>query len=109
MDADHKLMKDMARAPSYKRQINLFGEPCLAKHQTVLLSVTLPRSGPIVEMLELHAQHRGLQSIEPAIDAKKLVKVPALFAMNSQHLQAPEMLQVTGHNHAAVAGAAQVL
>src|SRR5690606_9260801 len=71
--------------------------------------VPLALLGPSVEIPELNAQDRGLQSVEPEIAADHGVVVLRLAAVNAQHPQLLGELGVVGDAHPPVAERAEVL
>src|SRR5207237_9819961 len=71
--------------------------------------VPLAASGPVVEALELHAEHRRLQLIEPEIPADERVVVLWLPAVHAQHLYALGERRILGDAHAGIAEADEVL
>ena len=67
------------------------------------------RLGPLLEMAQLHAQHRALDALEPVVVALELVVVALLRAPVAQHADLPRVVGVVGDDHAAFAVGAEVL
>src|SRR5437016_11029549 len=98
--ADHVLVVDMAHAERGVRGPDGTLELCTPEGLVVERGVPLAASGPVVETLELHAEHRRLQLIEPEIPADERVVVLWLPAVHAQHLDAIGERRIVGDAHA---------
>src|SRR5437879_12001948 len=107
--ADHVLVVDMAHAERGVRGPDGTLELCTPEGLVVERGVPLAASGPVVEALELHAEHRRLQLIEPEIPADERVVVLWLPAVHAQHLAALGERRILGDAHAGIAEGAEVL
>jgi len=101
-------MKDVAGITSHEWCFDMLAQAGIVEHQFILLSLALAPGRPFIKMRQLHPQHGGLQSIEPAVKADDFVMVFLLFAVHAQHAQPLSMIRIVGDQHSAVAGAAQV-
>ena len=91
------------------RRDELGAETAAVELRFVARGVLRAGRGPAVEMRQLHAQHGGLQRVEPAVDADEVMVVPRLLPVVAQHPQLRGQLAVVGRDHAAVAEAAEIL
>ena len=71
--------------------------------------VALAAGGPVIQPLELHAQHHRLQLIEPEVPADERVVVLGFPAMHPQDRHALRERRVVRDAHAGIAEGAQVL
>ena len=71
--------------------------------------VAAARRVPVVEVAQLHAQHRGLQRVEARVHAEFLVHVATARAVHAQAAQALGEFGVVGAQEAPFAGATEVL
>ena len=67
--ADDVLVPHMAPARHRVGSPSTRSSRAAAKQFVIALGVRLPRGGPVVEVRQLDVQHRGLQRVEPAVDA----------------------------------------
>lgn len=73
------------------------------------ISVFLPQCRPTIQVGQLDAQHRRLQSIEPKVPADDAMVVLRLAALYSQHLQPFGKFLIVRDDHAAIAQTTEIL
>src|SRR5215469_8385411 len=81
----------------------------LGEKVPVALRAILPSLLPIIQVPQLHAQHRGLQRMQAAVCPDNLVKISFLAAMHAQHLQALGSARIVCGNQPPVARPSQIL
>ena len=108
--ADRVLVEDVAAPRSANGEFDVLtaDEPGVAEQAVVDGGVADAGGGPGIEMRELHAQDRGLQRVEAAVPADRLVLVAFALAVDAQYFQARSDVAVVGRYRAAVAECAEI-
>src|SRR4051812_23602633 len=83
-------------------------QPALRELGSIAFGMPLPRHGPIIQMRQLHAQHRRLYRIQSAVETHEVVIVAWLLPVVSQHLQLRRKLAIIRRDESPIAKAAQV-
>ena len=108
--ADHVLIVDVAHALGGTRRLDRLARDRPARKARVVEGgVALPARAPVIQMLQLHVEHRGLDLIEAEIAADERVVVLRLAAVHAQDFQALGERGIVGHAHAGIAECAEVL
>src|SRR5436190_24213197 len=108
-DAHHVLMIRVRAAGPFNREPDTRGEARSREELTVDARVLPPSIGPLWEVWELHAQHRGLQRIQAEVAAYLVVVILRVRSMAPQQPQPPCERFVIGRHEAGVAERAEVL
>ena len=89
--------------------ITLVPKPGGGKRRIVVGGIALPRRGPAVQVLQLHAQHRGLQLVDSEVAANHRMKIFWLAAVHAQHAHAFGELGIIGRAQSGVAEGTEIL
>src|SRR5262245_47725965 len=109
LGADHVLIEDVPSPARYGGNRHELLELCSGDRLGVVSRVALARGRPVVEILELDDQYRGLQLVEAEIAADHGVVVLRLPTMHAQDLQLLRENGVVRRAHARVAERAEIL
>src|SRR5580704_1588549 len=104
-----ELIVDVMKAKRCDRRFDGRDQTALLEKFTVTIGASLPTGRPRIQMTQLDAQNRRLESVEPTVGAKDVVIVLLLAAVDPEHAEAFSHFIVIRSNHSAIARAAQIL
>ena len=80
-----------------------------SKELHVAAGICLTVGGPLIEVRQLHSQHRRLDRVEPTVDADQIVVIPRLHAVDPQQFELGGDVVAGGGEEAAVTGSTEIL
>ena len=103
------LIEDMTALHRRLRRDQVAAQLSRGKCRIVVGGISLARRGPAVQIFQLHAQHRGLQLVDPEVAANHRVKIFRLPSVHAQDAHAFGQFGIVGSTESRVAEGTEIL
>jgi len=107
--ADNVLVEHVSPMRPNHRALHELYQVRFLDQAIIALGGLLTLRRPLIQVGQLHAQHGGLQGVDPGIPAQILVVILRLHAVDAQAFHVLRPVRVVGDHHAGIAVSAEVL